>query len=48
MCVIGCDGTVVNTGIKGGVFRRIEIAQNKPMQWIMCQLHANELPFSIY
>lgn len=42
--VIGCDGTVVNTGFKTGVIRQIEKHLKKPLQWIICQLHANELP----
>jgi hypothetical protein len=44
MCIIGCDGTVVNTGPKGGIIRLIEINQRKPMHWFICQLHSNELP----
>lgn len=43
MC-IGCDGTVTNTGYKGGVIRHIELQLNKPFQWLICLLHANELP----
>ena len=41
---IGCDGTVVNTGSKNGVIALIEQALGRPLQWIVCQLHANELP----
>ncbi|KAF0705713.1 Uncharacterized protein FWK35_00035610 [Aphis craccivora] len=41
---IGCDGTVVNTGFKTGVIRQIEKHLKKPLQWLICQLHANELP----
>lgn len=41
---IGCDGTVVNTGAKGGAIRQLEIKLGKPLQWFVCQLHANELP----
>ncbi|KAL4104290.1 hypothetical protein QTP88_019593 [Uroleucon formosanum] len=44
LSVIGCDGTVVNTGSEGGVIRLIEEQLNKPLQWVICQLHANELP----
>ncbi len=40
---VGCDGTVVNTGHKGGVIRLLEEELNKPLQWFVCQLHANEL-----
>lgn len=42
--VIGCDGTAVNTGSKGGVIRLIEERLQKPLQWIVCLLHSNELP----
>uniref|UniRef100_A0A6P7GJ66 Uncharacterized protein LOC114338834 n=1 Tax=Diabrotica virgifera virgifera TaxID=50390 RepID=A0A6P7GJ66_DIAVI len=41
---IGCDGTNVNTGWKGGVIRTIEVQIGKPLQWVVCLLHANELP----
>lgn len=43
MCV-GCDGTVVNTGRKGGVIERIETHLGRPLQWVVCLLHLNELP----
>lgn len=42
--VIGCDGTVTNTGWKGGVIRTIEEKVKRPMQWAVCLLHFNELP----
>jgi len=41
---IGCDGTNVNTGRKEGVIRSLEVFLQKPVQWFVCQLHANELP----
>lgn len=41
---IGCDGTNVNTGWKDGVIRIIEVQIEKPLQWVICMLHANELP----
>ena len=41
---IGCDGTAVNTGAKGGAIRMIELKLNKPVHWLICQLHANKLP----
>lgn len=43
-CAIGCDGTVVNTGHKAGVIRLYELKVKHPIQWIICQLHFNELP----
>ena len=44
LVAIGCDGTVVNTGEKGGAIRMIEQKLNKPVHHFICQLHANELP----
>lgn len=42
--VIGCDGTVVNTGPNGGVIRLLELELKRPLQWFICMLHCNELP----
>lgn len=42
---IGCDGTNVNTGVIGGVIRCLEKHLDKPLQWLVCLLHNNELPF---
>lgn len=44
IAVVGCDGTAVNTGFKGGIIRLIEEELSKPLQWFICQLHSNELP----
>lgn len=44
LMVIGCDGTNVNTGWKGGVIRLLETYLDRPFQWSICLLHANELP----
>jgi hypothetical protein len=41
---IGCDGTNVNTGRVGGVVTLLEKEYGKPLQWLICMLHANELP----
>ena len=41
---IGCDGTNVNTGTTNGVIVGLARALKSPLQWIVCQLHANELP----
>lgn len=41
---IGCDGTAVNTGNKNGVISLMEKHMNRPLQWCVCLLHANELP----
>lgn len=40
---IGCDGTAVNTGAKAGIIRLLEGKLHRPLQWFVCQLHANEL-----
>ena len=42
--VVGCDGTNVNTGNKGGVITLLEGNAQKPLQWCICLLHMNELP----
>lgn len=44
LSAVGCDGTAINTGSKGGVIRRLELKIGRPLQWFVCQLHANELP----
>lgn len=44
MSAIGCDGTVVNTGRKSGTIHLIEELLKGPVQWLICQLHSNELP----
>lgn len=40
-----CDGTPVNTGRVAGVIKLTETYLEKPLQWLICLLHANELPF---
>jgi hypothetical protein len=44
LVAVGCDGTNVNTGRIGGTIRILEETLQKPLQWLVCQLHANELP----
>jgi len=44
LIAVGCDGTNVNTGNAGGIIALLEKHLNKPLQWLVCQLHANELP----
>ena len=41
---MGCDGTNFNTGRVGGTIRLMEEELQKPLQWLVCRLHANELP----
>lgn len=42
---LGCDGTNTNTGVNHGVNRRLEEMLGRPVQWCVCMLHGNELPF---
>lgn len=42
---IGCDGAPVNTGVENGIVRRFEELLGRPVQWIICILHLNELVF---
>jgi len=44
LLAVGCDGTNVNVGTNGGIIRLLEKRLNKPLQWIICLLHMNELP----
>ncbi|GBM76172.1 hypothetical protein AVEN_224131-1 [Araneus ventricosus] len=41
---LGCDGTVVNTGVLNGVILMFELKLHRPIQWIICLLHFNDLP----
>lgn len=41
---IGCDGTITNTGKINGVIWIFKNSLGKPLQWIICLLHLNELP----
>lgn len=43
-----CDGTVCNTGKTNGVIRQIEQGVGRPLQWLVCLLHTNELPLRRY
>ncbi len=43
--VMGCDGTAINRGWKKGVIHQIELHVGRPVQWAICLLHFNELPF---
>ena len=38
------DGTAVNTGWENGAAVRIERQVGRNLQWLVCLLHANELP----
>lgn len=39
-----CDGTAVNTGKHNGVIQQIELNLRRPLQWLICLMHENELP----
>lgn len=45
LVAIGCVGTPTNTGWKNGVIRNLELKLGRPLQWFICLLHFNELPF---
>ena len=38
-----CNATAVNTGRKGGVIHMVDMRLQRPVQWIICLLHSNEL-----
>ena len=40
------DGTNVNTGHSRGSIRYLEMFLGVPLQWSICLLHLNELPFT--
>lgn len=44
LLAVGCNDTALNTEEKGGVLRRLKEKINKPVQCIVCQFYANELP----
>ncbi|GBM10421.1 hypothetical protein AVEN_263337-1 [Araneus ventricosus] len=44
LIVLGCEGTVVNTGVFNDVIRRLELKLHRPIQWIICLLHFKKLP----
>lgn len=46
LVAISCDGTVVNTGYKGGAITYFESYLRRPLQWFICLFHFNELPFT--
>jgi hypothetical protein len=41
---VGADSTAVNTGPRGGAIHLLECRLGRPLQWIVCYLHLNELP----
>lgn len=45
LVAIGADGTPTNTGNKNGIISRLEKELKRPLQWLICLFHFNELPF---
>ena len=43
--VIGADGTNSNVGAENGAIHYLEMMLGKPLHYLICQLHGNELPF---
>lgn len=48
LLAVVCDGTVLNTGKHNGIIRQLEQSLRRPVQWLICLLHTNELPFRKY
>ena len=48
LAAVVCDGSVNNTGQHNGVIRKLEEGLGRTLQWLVCLLHANELPFRKY
>jgi hypothetical protein len=44
LTVLGCDAANTNTGWKAGTNVLVQQALNRPIMWVVCQLHQNELP----
>ena len=42
--VIGSDGAATMTGVNSGCIRTLEVLLKRPLQWVVCLLHTNELP----
>ena len=45
---IVCDGTINNTRKNNGILRKMSEQLGRPLQWLVCQLHMNDLPFRKY
>src|SRR6218665_1680999 len=41
---IGGESTNVNTGWKGGTMHLVEVKLKRKLNWLICALHANEVP----
>ena len=38
---LGCYGCPANTGKHSGIIRSVEVALDRPLQWLVCMLHLN-------
>ena len=47
LAIVGAIGTASMTGKHNGCLRGLEELLNKPLQWIVCLLHTNELPLRV-
>ena len=45
IAAVGADSTPVNTGQRNGAIHLLECRLGRPLQWFICYLHLNELPF---
>ena len=45
LLAVNMDGCRTNTGIHQGVIRHLEAKLERPLTWIICSLHCNELVF---
>lgn len=46
LIAIGCDGAPTNTGSKGGIIWFLENHLKRPVHWIVCMIHLNEIAFN--
>ena len=44
LAIVGTDGTASMTGKHNGCIRSLEELLHRPLQWVVCLLHTNELP----
>ena len=44
LLAVVADGTATNTGWKDGMIAHFERDLGRPLLWLICQLHGNELP----
>ena len=46
--IVGSNGTAVITGKSKGFIALLEILIGRPLQWLICLLHLNELPLHMF